>query len=77
MFYDGAVVFAQFCSSSGGYTNTGSKPYLKAVPDPWDAVASNPNNTWQKTVAITTIEKAYPTHRAARGAAHHLADRAR
>ena len=61
MFYDGAVVYAQFCSSSGGYTNTGSKPYLKAVPDPWDAVASNPNNTWQKTVAITTIEKAYPS----------------
>ncbi len=61
MFYDGDVVYAQFCSSSGGYTNTGSKPYLKAVPDPWDSVASNPNNTWQKTVAITTIEKAYPT----------------
>jgi stage II sporulation protein D len=60
MFYDGEVVYAQFCSSSGGYTNTGSKPYLKAVPDPWDAVASNPNNTWQKTVAIATIENAYP-----------------
>jgi SpoIID/LytB domain protein len=61
MFYSGSVVFAQFSSSSGGYTNTGSKPYLKAVPDPWDAVSGNPNNTWQKSVAISTIEKAYPT----------------
>ena len=61
MFYEGLVVYAQFCSSSGGYTNAGSKPYLKAVPDPWDAVSSNPNNTWQKTVAIATIEGAYPS----------------
>ena len=61
MFYGTEVAFAQFCSSSGGYTNTGSKPYLKAVPDPWDAVASNPNNTWQKSVAISTIESAYPS----------------
>lgn len=61
MFYSGSVVFAQFSSSSGGYTNTGSKPYLKAVPDPWDAVSSNPNNTWQASVAISRIEAAYPT----------------
>lgn len=60
LFYEGSVVYAQFSSSSGGYTNTGSKPYLKAVPDPWDAVAANPNHTWQKTVAIATIEGAYP-----------------
>jgi SpoIID/LytB domain protein len=60
MFYSGSVVFAQFSSSSGGYTNTGSKPYLKAVPDPWDAVSGNPNNSWQTSVAISTIEKAYP-----------------
>ena len=61
MMYGSEVVYAQFCSSSGGYTNTGSKPYLKAVPDPWDEVAANPNHVWQKTVAISTIESAYPT----------------
>ena len=59
--HEGLVVYAQFSSSSGGYTNEGSKPYLKAVDDPWDAVSSNPNNTWQKTVAIATIEGAYPS----------------
>jgi stage II sporulation protein D len=61
LFHDGTVVFAQFGSASGGYTAAGDKPYLKAVPDPWDAVAGNTNNTWQKTVAISTIEAAYPT----------------
>ena len=61
MFYSGAVVYAQFSSSNGGYSTAGSKPYLKAVPDPWDAVSSNPNNTWQTSVAISTIEAAYPT----------------
>jgi stage II sporulation protein D len=61
LFSSGTVVFAQFSSASGGYTAAGDKPYLKAVPDPWDAVAGNTNNTWQKTVAISTIEAAYPT----------------
>ncbi|MGG5257990.1 SpoIID/LytB domain-containing protein [Phycicoccus avicenniae] len=61
LLYGGQVVYAQFSSSSGGWTNTGSKPYLAAVADPWDAVSSNPNHTWHTTVAISTIEAAYPS----------------
>ena len=61
LFYGGSVVLAQFGSSSGGYTNAGSKPYLTAVPDPWDAVGSNPNSTWRKSVRISVIEAAYPS----------------
>lgn len=61
MLYSGLVVYAQFGSSNGGFSAAGSKPYLKAAADPWDAVAGNPNNTWKATVALSRIEAAYPT----------------
>lgn len=61
--YGGAAAFTQFSASSGGITAAGGQPYLPAKSDPYDAVvqsASNPH-TWSATLAISAIEKAYPT----------------
>jgi SpoIID/LytB domain protein len=57
--YKGAPALAQFSSSSGGYTNAGSQPYLKAVDDPWDDWSGNANHDWTNAVKVSTIEKAY------------------
>ncbi len=59
--YGGKIAFTQFSSSNGGYSAAGSQPYLAAVRDDWDAVADNPNHTWETTVPISRIEGAYPT----------------
>src|SRR5699024_670412 len=58
--YNGTPAFTQFSSSSGGYTAKGSKPYLKAVKDPWDGWSGNPNHNWTKKVKRSTIESKYP-----------------
>ena len=58
--YQGAPAFTQFSSSSGGYTATGSQPYLKAVADRYDGWSGNSNHSWSTTVAASTIQKAYP-----------------
>lgn len=55
------VAFTQFSSSSGGWTAQGSKPYLVAQADPWDAVSTNPNHTWTTSVSVSSIERAYPS----------------
>jgi SpoIID/LytB domain protein len=60
--YGGATAFTQFSSSSGGYTNSGSQPYLKPVEDDaWDSWSSsswspNPNHNWSVAVSVSTIE---------------------
>jgi SpoIID/LytB domain protein len=59
--YGGQVAFTQFSSSNGGWTATGSKPYLVAQPDPYDAPASgDPHLTWVKQVPVATLLSAYP-----------------
>jgi len=57
--YDGSPALAQFSSSSGGYTNQGSKPYLKPVSDSWDGWSGNANHSWSISVKASTIEKKY------------------
>ncbi|AXT84132.1 SpoIID/LytB domain-containing protein [Aeromicrobium sp. A1-2] len=57
--YQGSPAFTQFSSSSGGYTNNGSQPYLKAVSDPWDDWSGNKNHSWKISVSASKIEKAY------------------
>ena len=57
--YGGTPAFTQFSSSTGGYSATGSQPYLKAVSDPYDTPSVNPNHTWKLTVAASKLEKAY------------------
>lgn len=42
--YDGAPAMAKYCASNGGQTAYGSKPYLPAQPDPWDAMAGKTKN---------------------------------
>lgn len=42
--YDGAPAMAKYCASNGGQTVYGSKPYLPAQPDPWDAMAGKTKN---------------------------------
>lgn len=42
--YDGAPAMAKYCASNGGQTVYGSKPYLPAQPDPWDALAGKTKN---------------------------------
>jgi len=59
--YNGSAAFTQFSSSSGGYTNKGSQPYLKPISDPWDGWSGNKNHAWTISVKASTIEKKYPT----------------
>jgi SpoIID/LytB domain protein len=52
----GKPAFAQFSSSSGGYTAGINFP---AVEDLGDAVAANPGHNWTTTVTRANIEKAF------------------
>ena len=53
---DGAVARTEFSSSTGGFTAGGAYP---AVIDDGDAVAGNPNHTWQVTLTAGQLEAAY------------------
>lgn len=59
--YGGQPAYTQFSASSGGWSSAGSKPYLVAQRDDWDAVADNPYNTWTATVKVSTLESRFPT----------------
>ncbi len=60
-FPGGRVATTQYSSSTGGYTAPGLFP---AVADTGDAVcvpdACNPNHTWTRSVAVSSIEAAWP-----------------
>jgi SpoIID/LytB domain protein len=58
--YQGTPAFAQFSSSSGGWTSTGSQPYLTAHEDPYTTASNDPNGTWTKPVNVAALEKARP-----------------
>lgn len=58
--YDGAAALTQFSSSSGGYTNAGSAPYLKPVSDPWNNWSGSKWHSWSQAVSASTIQKKYP-----------------
>ncbi|HEV2888792.1 MAG TPA: SpoIID/LytB domain-containing protein [Frankiaceae bacterium] len=58
--YDGAAIFAEFSSSNGGWSTTGSFPYLAAKADPWDAIAS-PHHYWTATLTVAQIEAKFPS----------------
>ncbi|TXJ04696.1 MAG: SpoIID/LytB domain-containing protein [Aeromicrobium sp.] len=57
--YGGKPAFTQFSSSSGGWTNKGSQPYLVPVRDDWDNFSGNKVHNWTLTVKASTIEKKY------------------
>lgn len=53
------LAYTEFSASNGGYTAAGGASYLVAKPDPYDAVMANPNTSWSRTVAVSSIERAY------------------
>jgi SpoIID/LytB domain protein len=58
----GAAAYAEFSSSTGGWTAGGAFP---SVVDAGDAVcvpsACNPNHNWQTKIPISSIQSAYPS----------------
>jgi SpoIID/LytB domain protein len=60
--YGGSTVQAFYSSSTGGYTENSeyvfvaTVPYLRAVPDPGDATASNPNHRWTRTFTGSELQ---------------------
>jgi SpoIID/LytB domain protein len=58
--YGGHAIFAEFSSSNGGWSTTGSQPYLSAHPDPWDAIAS-PHHYWTARLTASQIEHKFPS----------------
>jgi stage II sporulation protein D len=58
--YDGTPVVTYFFASSGGYTESiqnvwpGSapEPWLRGVPDPYDAASDDPDHTWHVTLGL-------------------------
>jgi stage II sporulation protein D len=59
--YAGEPALTQFSSSSGGYTDSGGLPYLRAQPDPWDGWSGNPMHTWRTTIDTARLENRYPS----------------
>lgn len=56
--YGGEPIIAMYSASSGGHTEnneniwgTSAVPYLRGVPDPYDAVTSNPYHRWTVTMS--------------------------
>ena len=59
----GQPVLAMFSSANGGYTVSGSRPYLVAKPDPYDGVvtgSANWGHSWSTTVRARALENAWP-----------------
>jgi stage II sporulation protein D len=70
LLYEGRVATTFFFSSSGGRTASSvdvfgfDRPYLRAVPDPWDA--ASPNHAWQpRTLTPAALAKAFRLSREA------------
>jgi stage II sporulation protein D len=53
--YNGGLIEASYSASSGGHTESSEivwvspLPYLRGKADPFDAVATNPHNSWSRT----------------------------
>jgi SpoIID/LytB domain protein len=58
--YQGASIFAEFSSSNGGWSTTGSVPYLVAQQDDWDGVVANSVHSWTATVSAAQIQARFP-----------------
>lgn len=58
--YAGAVILAEFSSSNGGHTASGSTAYFVAKPDPYEAAGSNPNASWTASIPVASLQSAFP-----------------
>ena len=54
--YRGAVVRAEFGSSSGGFTTSGGVAWLPAQADPWDAAPGNTSYAWSADLPAAALE---------------------
>ncbi|HEX7537104.1 MAG TPA: SpoIID/LytB domain-containing protein [Dermatophilaceae bacterium] len=59
--YGGKAAFTQFGSSNGGWTSTGSQPYLTARADPYDGAIPNGANAWTNAVTAARIQARWPS----------------
>ena len=59
--YGGQPTFTQFSAASGGWTATGSRPYLVAKADPYDGVIPNSANSWTKSITVSSIQARWPS----------------
>jgi SpoIID/LytB domain protein len=59
--YEGLPAYTQFSASTGGYTDQGTKPYLRAVSDPWDDWSGNSRHSWSVSVSAAKIAAKYPS----------------
>jgi SpoIID/LytB domain protein len=59
--FDGRPAFAQFSSSSGGWTSAGDFPYLPAKKDPYDDWSGNVVHSWSAPLTAAAVERAYPS----------------
>jgi stage II sporulation protein D len=61
--YQGTPAFAQFSSSSGGWTAGGTEPYLVSKQDPYDRPVvdhiGDPNFSWTASVSVARLRAAY------------------
>jgi stage II sporulation protein D len=63
--YRDAPAITYFAASSGGYTESiqdawpgaSSKPWLKAVPDPYDSAGGNPYYRWTYTYSMPAVQR--------------------
>lgn len=60
LLYQGSPAFTQFSASNGGWSSTGSRPYLVAQEDPYDAWRGNTVNRWTVTVQRSTLRSLWP-----------------
>ncbi|MCU1450201.1 MAG: SpoIID/LytB domain protein, partial [Acidimicrobiales bacterium] len=57
LLYKNAPILAMYSSSNGGRSVPGSRPYLRAVADPDDAVS--PLHNWQSAVSFATLASVF------------------
>ena len=60
LYYNGRPAFTQFSASNGGFSSTGSMPYLVAQADPYDGVSGHKYSTWTTTIDDAQIERHWP-----------------
>ncbi|MFK5635933.1 MULTISPECIES: cell wall-binding repeat-containing protein [unclassified Ornithinimicrobium] len=60
-----ALATTMYSSSTGGHTARGDAGhgYLRAQPDPYDAVAINPRHSWTAHLPVSSLEQRYGIHR--------------
>jgi stage II sporulation protein D len=60
--YGGRPIFAEFSSSSGGWSRASTQfPYLAARPDPYDGLDKrNTSHHWRGQISVAQLERAFP-----------------